>query len=96
MNKAYSQKLQCNFIAWRVLTDDALLLELPKWNCCDMGGAILVAKSILPDVRMILVCEEAEQEFEYRLSTNGEWEMWPCDRIFHSSTESTERIKNDD
>lgn len=54
MGATYSSKLQCVFNGWRVLSDGEIALDMPENNCCDMRGAIDIAKAIMPSVWRIV------------------------------------------
>jgi hypothetical protein len=53
MRSIQSKELCCKWHSWSVLGKDALALEMPRGQACDMYGAIGVATSIMPTVRCI-------------------------------------------
>jgi len=68
----YNRRLKCDFIAWRVLADGEIALDLPDGNCCDMTAAIEIAEKIMPAVRRIVTFVGGQPDTEYRL-WKGDW-----------------------
>lgn len=74
MTSYRNNKLQCHFISWTVGSHDTLVLRLPDDNYCDMGGAIEIAKVLMPDVRVIVVEEGSSSEKPwYVLGDDAKW-----------------------
>lgn len=69
----YSDLLQCNFQSIRVIAEGELAIDLPDLNCTDMSGAIIFAKSIMPDVHRIATYGDGIRDTEYRLSPTMGW-----------------------
>jgi len=65
-NVTWSSKLGCFFMAWKVITDGKLALEMPADNCCDMRGAIEMAEAIMPNVWLIATFSGGKADMEYR------------------------------
>ncbi len=70
--QSHSFQLQCAFHAWRVIGKNELALDLPPGNCCDMTGAIDIAKKIMPDAMRIMTLSGAVPDTEY-LFYRGRW-----------------------
>jgi hypothetical protein len=70
----WSDELQCFWITWQSTPDpETIMLSLPPDNCCDMNGAIKLAKSLIPKVKNIMVWEGDEVGTCY-LNIEGKWE----------------------
>lgn len=54
-NISWSDRLKCRWIRWETWGEGILALYIPKGECCDKRGAISVAKSLMPDVLIIVV-----------------------------------------
>lgn len=82
MASTYSEKLKCSFCSWNVIGDELLSLHLLKNHCCDMRGAIEMAKHICPDVREILVFAGDRKDVKY-VSANSGWRclMYPSEKV---------------
>ena len=76
----YSEDLMCRWLSWTAVTDSILRLDLPKFNCCDMEGAIKVAQAICPKVCRIYVYSDGEIDATY-MKKNGEWMYCTTDYI---------------
>lgn len=61
----WSNKLQCAFHSWEVISDGELALYLPPNNVCDMTGAISIANAIMPSVFRIVVYSGEVEDVEY-------------------------------
>lgn len=83
----WSDELQCRWECWSIPKDGWLRLDLPSQNCCDMNGAIQVAKGLMPHVRVILTYSGGEMDTAYikigkgwearRIPKSGiEWRTW--------------------
>ena len=73
MTVAFSIQLQCSFLAWRVIAEGELALDMPAHNCCDMSGAIDIAERIMPGIRRIATFAGGVPDTEYRVY-QGKWE----------------------
>jgi hypothetical protein len=69
---AYSSKMQCAFIGWRVIADGELALDLPAGNYCDMTGAIEIALHVMPIVFRIVVFVDGAPDIQY-CAPDGKW-----------------------
>jgi len=58
-----------------VLSDGEIALDMPKYNCCDMTGAIEIAEKIMPSVWRIATFTDGKPDIEYILS-NGLWSVF--------------------
>ena len=67
-----NEMLGCRFLAWRVISDNELALEMPPGNRCDMTGAIEIATKIMPNVQRIATYDGTEADTEYR-RVLGRW-----------------------
>ena len=76
----FSAELMCHWISWTAVTDSILRLDLPKLNCCDMEGAIKVARAICPRVCRIYVYSDGEIDATY-IKKNGKWMYCTTDYI---------------
>lgn len=71
---AWSEDLQCHFESWQIGDPRELILRLPADCCCDMTGAIKVAKSLLPDVDKIIVMAGGKLDVLYAIVGKN----WKC------------------
>ena len=83
MKKAiWSGSLHCNWIAWRVVAEGHLALDLPVHNCCDMRGAIEAAQKLCPMVWRIDTYSGAEASTRYEIDGKaGTWLSYEFDRF---------------
>lgn len=68
----WSSGLQCGWIAWRVVNDGHLALDLPDDNCCDMRGAIKAAEVLCPLVWRIDTYAGGKPDTIYAIH-KGKW-----------------------
>ena len=61
----------CGWISWSVVDDGILRLDMPKNNCCDMGGAIEIAKTICPSVWRIDTYSGGKPDVMYMKKNSG-------------------------
>lgn len=80
---ARNPKLQCKWKCWWVIAEGELALDMPENNCCDMTGAIEIAKVLMPGVWRIATYAGGEPDTEYQLvrdvnhrSWSGEWKAY--------------------
>jgi hypothetical protein len=73
IGSTYSEILHTTFNGWRVLNNGELALDMPADCCCDMRGAIKIAKNIMPTVWRIATFADNQPDIEYRLRFDGEW-----------------------
>jgi len=71
----WSSVLQCGWVAWRVVSDGHLALDLPDDNCCDMRGAIKVAQMLCPMVWRIDTYAGGKPETIYAIH-KGKWSAY--------------------
>ena len=71
-NLCWNEDLVCHWSAWRVISEQHLVLELPSENVCDMGGAIKIAQSLCPDVDTIDVYSGDVLDVQYRFDSDDE------------------------
>ena len=77
----WSSDLQCFWLKWEAFGEDSIKLFLPTDNCCDMGGAIKVAKEIVPGVAVIQVYVGDKVDIRYERIPSGQWEAYDCRRF---------------
>lgn len=70
-----SKELQCDWIAWRVIGPTRLMLEMPRYNCCNMRTAILQAQSLMPTVDVIITQAGGVRDTIYR-KIGHRWEAF--------------------
>ena len=71
----WSSLLQCRWEQWIAQDDEKLVLMLPEYNVCDMGGCIKSAQAIMPNVVEIIVFSGGKKDTCYRKS-GGKWEAF--------------------
>ena len=71
----YSDALQCEWSAWRVLDDGVLALDLGDGECYHMDTAIRMAEAIMPGVCRIVTFAGDVPDTEYRL-WQGKWSAY--------------------
>ena len=69
----FSRTLMCRVIGMVPFMEGAIRMDFPKNNCCDMGGAIKIATTILPEVKHIYTFAGKEPDTEYHRRSSGEW-----------------------
>ena len=67
----WSSNLMCGWISWTVVDDGILRLDMPKNNCCDMGGAIKVAEALCPSVWRIDTYAGGKPDTMYLIDGTG-------------------------
>jgi hypothetical protein len=70
----YCPVLKCHWVSWEVIMPGVLALHLMPGNCCDMRGAIKMAKRLHPEVTAIWTFSGENRDTYYVRSGDGEWE----------------------
>jgi hypothetical protein len=70
---AFSRILVCNIVSIKV-TEQVIHLYFPMHNCCDMGGAIKVATTIIPDIKLIYTYSGPALDTCYSKCRDGQWQ----------------------
>ena len=68
----WNNDLVCGWESLIVIDDGHLALNLPEYNCCDMRGAIKIAKAICPLVWRIDAFSGGEPDTTYFIQ-GGKW-----------------------
>ena len=91
MKKAiWSGALQCGWIAWRVVDDGHLALDLPAHNCCDMRAAIEAAQKLCPMVWRIDTYSGDEADTKYVIDgKTGTWLAYDGDSRMNRALSKT-------
>ena len=69
----WNDDLRCHLKAIGLPDSDKVVLYLAGDNCCDMNGAIALARSILPRVARIETFAGDEPDTFYVRSNRGKW-----------------------
>lgn len=56
---AWSDRLQCHWLAWMELDDGNLVLLVPEGNVPDMTGCVGIACALMPEVVRVMVNESS-------------------------------------
>ena len=67
----YRELLGCGLRAIEIVNDSYVVLRLPPKHCCDMDGAIKLAKFVQPDVDYIVTYSGDLRDTRYVLKENG-------------------------
>jgi hypothetical protein len=74
-SRRYDLDLKCAWTSWSVTGEQSLRLDMPPSHCCDMTGAIRVARRLMPDVTMIESFAGGERDTAYQLQSSGAWRV---------------------
>ena len=75
----WSDDLKCDWLAIRSIGNYRIAIDLPAGNCCDMTGAIEIAKSVCPLVSKVETYVGGVRDTAYSLHIRAgklEWEAW--------------------
>lgn len=64
-HESHNKILQCCWQSFHVVGPGKLAIALPDGNCTDMGGAIRIAKTLMPDVSVIYTISGGEPDTMY-------------------------------
>ena len=71
--ECWSENMMTPWVSWTNRGGNVLILRLPAGCCCDMTGAIVVAKLLCPAVRRIETYSGDEPDTQY-IKNGKEWE----------------------
>jgi hypothetical protein len=69
---AFSRILVCDIDSIKV-TEQVIHLYFPPHNCCDMDGAIKVATTICPDIKLVYTYRGPALDTCYSKCRDGQW-----------------------
>jgi hypothetical protein len=70
---AFSRLLVCNIDSIKV-TDQVIHLYFPTHDCCAMNGAIKLATTIIPDIKLIYTYSGPALDTCYSKCRDGQWQ----------------------
>lgn len=77
MKSTWSPALKCEWSKWSVERSRTLRLDLPKYNSCDMNGAVAMALLLTRDVLRINVYCDTWPDISYILDEESDkWEAF--------------------
>jgi hypothetical protein len=77
-NGTWSKDLACNWVSIHDLGDNTIRLNLVDGHCCDMDGAIMFAKKVMPEVSRIVTMSGEKRDTQYIRGANGVWQAHPA------------------
>lgn len=70
----WNEHLVCGWLKIEAIGDGVISISFPESHCCDMGGAIKFAKSLMPDVKEIRTYSGSILDAMYLLNQEtGRW-----------------------